>query len=46
MSGTCLRPWSSAFPTTGIKVPSGPDWLSEIKYDGCWLARETAIASG
>ena len=21
-------------PTRGIKVPDGPDWLHEIKYDG------------
>ena len=21
-------------PTTGTKVPSGPDWLHEVKYDG------------
>jgi bifunctional non-homologous end joining protein LigD len=27
-------------PTTGIKVPSGPDWLHEIKYDGYRLRVE------
>ena len=21
-------------PSTGTKVPAGPDWLHEIKYDG------------
>jgi hypothetical protein len=24
-------------PTRGTKVPAGPDWLHEIKHDGCRL---------
>jgi ATP-dependent DNA ligase len=27
-------------PTTGTKVPSGPEWLHEIKYDGFRLRVE------
>jgi bifunctional non-homologous end joining protein LigD len=27
-------------PTRGVKVPSGPDWLREIKYDGYRLRVE------
>ena len=35
-------------PTRGIKVPSSPDWLHEIKHDGYRLRveRATAIACG
>ena len=24
-------------PTRAIKVPTGPDWLHEVKHDGYWL---------
>jgi ATP-dependent DNA ligase len=27
-------------PTAGVKVPSGPEWLHEIKYDGYRLRVE------
>jgi bifunctional non-homologous end joining protein LigD len=27
-------------PTTGTKVPSSPDWIHEIKYDGYQLRLE------
>src|SRR4051795_2833590 len=27
-------PLQSCLPTGGTKVPAGPDWLHEIKYDG------------
>jgi bifunctional non-homologous end joining protein LigD len=27
-------PFEFCIPTTGTAVPSGPDWLHEIKYDG------------
>src|SRR5438309_379018 len=30
-----LRPeYAPCLPTRGTEVPSGPDWLHEIKYDG------------
>jgi ATP-dependent DNA ligase len=29
-----LRASEFCIPTKGIKVPSGPEWLHEIKYDG------------
>jgi ATP-dependent DNA ligase len=29
-----------AIPTRGTKVPAGPDWLYEIKYDGYRLRLE------
>jgi hypothetical protein len=27
-------PYEPCIPTRGTKVPTGPDWLHEIKYDG------------
>jgi bifunctional non-homologous end joining protein LigD len=29
-----LRQYQPCIPTSGTKVPAGPDWLHEIKYDG------------
>src|SRR5262249_39985588 len=29
-----FEPFEFCIPTRGIKVPSSPDWLHEIKYDG------------
>jgi bifunctional non-homologous end joining protein LigD len=28
------RPFAPCIPTRTTKVPSGPDWLHEIKHDG------------
>jgi ATP-dependent DNA ligase len=28
------RPFAPCIPTRGTKVPSGPDWIHEIKHDG------------
>ena len=33
-----LEPFEFCIPTRGIKVPSSPDWLHEIKYDGLYEA--------
>ena len=27
-------PFEPCIPTRGTKVPSGPDWIHEVKYDG------------
>jgi bifunctional non-homologous end joining protein LigD len=35
-----MPPFEFLIPTTGTKVPSGPDWLHEIKYDGYRLRVE------
>ena len=37
-----------AIPTRGTKVPTSPDWIHEIKYDGFRLIvhRAMAAASG
>jgi len=32
--GACL---SSAYPQPATRFPTGPDWLHQIKYDGCRL---------
>jgi hypothetical protein len=29
-----FKTFEFCIPTAGIKVPAGPDWLHEIKYDG------------
>ena len=29
-----LRGYGPCIPTRGTKVPAGPDWLHEVKYDG------------
>jgi bifunctional non-homologous end joining protein LigD len=29
-----MPPFQPCIPTRGTKVPSGPDWLHELKYDG------------
>ena len=29
-----LRKYQPCLPTRGTKVPTGPDWIHEIKYDG------------
>ena len=29
-----FKDFEFALPTRGTKVPDGPDWLHEIKYDG------------
>jgi bifunctional non-homologous end joining protein LigD len=28
-----MSPFKFCIPTVGTKVPAGPDWLHEIKYD-------------
>jgi bifunctional non-homologous end joining protein LigD len=28
------RPFEPCIPTRGTKVPTGPDWIHEIKHDG------------
>src|SRR5271169_1744178 len=35
-----LKAFDFCIPTRGIKVPSAPDWLHEIKYDGYRLRVE------
>jgi bifunctional non-homologous end joining protein LigD len=35
-----LRAFEFCIPTAGTKVPSGPEWLHEIKYDGYRLRLE------
>jgi len=35
-----FKAFEFCIPTRGIKVPSGPDWLHEIKYDGYRLRVE------
>jgi len=35
-----FKAFEFCFPTRGIKVPSSPDWLHEIKYDGYRLRVE------
>jgi bifunctional non-homologous end joining protein LigD len=35
-----MRPFEFLIPTVGTKVPPGPDWLHEIKYDGYRLRVE------
>jgi bifunctional non-homologous end joining protein LigD len=42
-----LKTFDFCIPTRGTKVPSAPDWLHEVKYDGYRLRVErnaTAIA--
>jgi ATP-dependent DNA ligase len=33
-----FKAFEFCIPTRGIKVPSGPDWLHEVKYDGLYEA--------
>ncbi|WP_246504531.1 ATP-dependent DNA ligase [Bradyrhizobium agreste] len=35
-----MRSFEFCLPTKGIAVPSGPDWLHEVKYDGYRLLLE------
>ena len=37
-----FKAFEFCFPTRGIKVPSSPDWLHEVKYDGyrLWVERD------
>jgi hypothetical protein len=37
-----FKPFEFCIPTRSTIVPSGPDWLHEIKYDGyrLWLERD------
>jgi bifunctional non-homologous end joining protein LigD len=35
-----IRPFEFCLPSTGTNVPSGPEWLHEIKYDGYRLRVE------
>ena len=35
-----MLPFEFCIPTAGVKVPSGPEWLHEIKYDGYRLRVE------
>jgi ATP-dependent DNA ligase len=37
---TALRVFDFCIPTRGTKVPDGPDWLHEIKYNGYRLRLE------
>jgi len=32
------NPFEFCIPTVGTSVPTGPDWLHEIKYDGLYEA--------
>jgi len=34
----CQQAFEFCILTRGIKVPSSPDWLHEIKYDGLYEA--------
>jgi bifunctional non-homologous end joining protein LigD len=34
LSATRKLPFEPCIPTRGTKVPSGPDWIHEIKHDG------------
>jgi bifunctional non-homologous end joining protein LigD len=35
-----FKAFEFCIPVTGIKVPAGPEWLHEIKYDGFRLRLE------
>ena len=35
-----FKAFELCIPTTGTKVPTGPEWLHEIKYDGFRLRVE------
>ena len=35
-----LRAFEFCIPVAGTKVPAGPDWLHEVKYDGYRLRLE------
>ena len=35
-----IRPFEFCLPSTGTNVPSGPEWLHGIKYDGYRLRVE------
>jgi bifunctional non-homologous end joining protein LigD len=35
-----IRPFEFCLPSAGTNVPSGPEWLHEIKYDGYRLRVE------
>ena len=35
-----FKAFDFCIPTRGAKVPSGPDWLHEVKYDGYRLRIE------
>jgi bifunctional non-homologous end joining protein LigD len=35
-----FKEFEFCIPTTGTKVPTGPDWLHEVKYDGYRLRLE------
>jgi hypothetical protein len=37
-----LKAFEFCIPTKAASVPSGPDWLHEVKYDGyrLWLQRD------
>src|SRR6266576_2850071 len=39
------RSSTRAFPTRGTKVPTGPDWLHEIKHDGYRLTVRLSTGS-
>ena len=34
ISADMSKPYEPALPVMGTKVPTGPDWMHEIKYDG------------
>jgi bifunctional non-homologous end joining protein LigD len=38
--GLMFKAFEFCLPTTGTKVPAGPEWLHEIKYDGLRLRVE------
>jgi len=39
-----FKPFEFCIPTKGITVPSGPEYLHEIKYDGYRLLLKIADA--
>jgi hypothetical protein len=40
-----LRSFEFCIPAKGIKVPAGPEWFHEIKYDGYRLRRGSGLSS-
>jgi bifunctional non-homologous end joining protein LigD len=38
--GRMLKAFEFCIPTKSTSVPSGPDWLEEVKYDGYRLRLE------
>jgi ATP-dependent DNA ligase len=43
--GRMFKSFEFCLPTAATAVPSGPDWLHEVKYDGYRLRLEMVIVS-